>query len=136
MTVGLGFLYSLKSKESRGFTILKQVVLLSGVSLALDLITGWNGWSLGYVIPFLVIAGSFLITVIIVVRPRWFQDYFMYQISLCALCAMTLTVRLTGLETVGWPASAAFAYALVTILGLFLFFGKRSLLEIRKRFHI
>ncbi len=136
MAVGFGFLSSLKSKENRGYTVLKHVVLLSVISVALDFWMSFSGWSVGYVIPFLVIAGSFFITLIIVVRPKWFQDYFMYQVSLCVLCALTLLLRLTGISPVGWTATAAFVYSLVTMLGLFLFFGRRSLHEIHKRLHI
>lgn len=127
---------SVRAKESPGFMIMKQILLICVLGFAIDYFNDFTRWSTNYMIPVLLTIGSFVITMIILVRPTWFKDYFVYEITLLVFCVLSLLMRLFGLSTVGWTATLAAIYSLITMLGLIVFAGRKTKLELKKRLHV
>lgn len=129
-------LYTVKSRQSAGYALLRTVVLICAVAVAVDVATGFSQWSTTYVLPFVMIVASFLITSIILVKPQWFREYFVYQLVLLTLTLLTVLFYSWGLANQDWPGKVAMVYALVMVCQLFSYYGRISLLELRKRLHL
>lgn len=133
--LGVSLLYSRKARQSVGYTLLRTVVVTAGIAVAVDVSTGFHRWSTSYLIPILVIAASFAINLILLMKPKWFRDYFVYQVTLCTLGVLTVLLWLLGLVSTPVPVQVATFYSIFTFLILFLFYGRRSLHEMKKRLH-
>jgi len=135
MCAGGALLYSYKVKDNAGFALLKLELIVAAVVVFADHFTGFHRWSVNYVIPFMVMGGALTITLMLIIQPKWFRDYFVYQLTLCALCLLTLLLRVFGVTTVYWPATTAAVCSVAAVATLFVFFGKRSVHELYKRMH-
>ena len=124
----------------RGFNysrrIMFQVLFTCVLMVALDIIIGYTGWSVDYVVPGLLSAGIGAIGVMVVFnRTNWAQ-YVLYQVQMGIFGFIPLLLYLLGLSNslimVLITASLALASLLVTIV-----LGDRSIKsEFKRRFHL
>lgn len=133
---GFSIAQSMRKKDSLGFLMLKHISLICILGFAIDYFTGFTMWSTNYMIPFVLTIGAFIISVIIMVKPVLFRDYFVYQITLAVFCALSLLLRIFNLSTVRWTATLAAMYSVITVIGLVVFAGRKTKLELKKRLHI
>lgn len=129
-------LWAARRKNNPGGVILKEVLLIAGLSFAVDYFSGFSRWSTNYLIPLLVMGSGAAITAIILYRPVWFRDYFLYQIALLVMGGLCMVLWAMGLATVQWTALCALLHSLVTLAGLMLFAGAGTREELKKRFHV
>ncbi|MFZ4454102.1 DUF6320 domain-containing protein [Salibacterium aidingense] len=129
------FNHTLLSKSHVGSKIILQVLGLSSLLFFLDYNTSFERWSVNIVHPFLVIGATLLITVIIIVqRMRW-RDYVGYITTMILLGFMPLALYLTGISSSLWASAGAALYALLTLIGMFLFSDQSFKNDLKRRFH-
>lgn len=124
---------------SRGVNYAKHIVLqtlfTSLLVVALDIITGYNGWSVSFVVPALFCGGIVAIGLMVVFnRTSWVQ-YVLYQVLMAVFGFVPLVLWLVGLANnivmVILSAAMGLASLLITII-----FGDRSIKsEFKRRFH-
>jgi hypothetical protein len=95
-------------------------------------------WALEYVMPFVMIATSLAITIIIFVRPLKYRDYVFYLFCMSILGFIPIILYLFKLiEPHGFiPSLICAAYSVITLLGMFFFGDRTTKDELVKRFHI
>lgn len=127
-------LHAMRRGANGGGIILMQVVCACALSMLIDLETGWNGWSVTYLLPGIFCAGIIAIVVLIVCNRSNWAGYVLYQATL-ALCGfIPLALFFTGVSRSFWFALSPALLAAVSLLGLFLF-GDRSIKnEFKRRF--
>lgn len=135
LLVAVGVFSSIEAKENLGLTVLKSVMFILLVCITVDYLLGFTKWSLTYVMPFVTMTAALLLTAMLFFRPVWFVEYFFYQLEISLLTAGTLILNLLGFTTKLWPAVVATVFSLLSSAILFVFFGKRSKVEIQKRMH-
>lgn len=123
-----------------GVNYAKRVVYMaifsSALVVVLDLIVGYRGWSVSFVVPALLMTGLASIALLMIFsRTKWTQ-YVFYQILLGVFGFVPLVLYLTGLASnltmVLLCASLSLACLLVTII-----FGDRSVKDdFKRRFNI
>lgn len=128
--------HTILSASHIGGKITAQVVSLTLVLLVIDFLSGDMQWSVDYAVPFLIVAGILVISVIILtVRLKW-TGYFSFLLIMIALGFLPLVLYLSGLATVLWPSIIAAVFA-VTVFTILLLFANRTLMtQLGRRFHL
>lgn len=95
-------------------------------------------WSLEYVMPFVMIATSLSITMLIFIRPLKYREYVFYLFCMSILGFIPLIFHFLKLiEPHGYiPSLICAAYSVVTLLGMFFFGDRATKDELIKRFHV
>lgn len=140
VAVGLAYLwlsirFIKKSRRNIGLLALIQVFGISSLSFFIDIATGYYRWSTNYVIPFVLISATALMTIVILSRPRRFRDYILYQLGISVLCVGVSAVVFFDTSTVSWTGVVGLIYSVLTILGIVIFTSRKTRHELRKRFH-
>ncbi len=124
----------------RGVNLARQIVyqvLLTCLAVVLiDLIAGYRGWSVSYVIPAVLSAGILATGLMAAFRPSAWSIYVYYQVLVAAFGFAPLVLYLVGLAhslvMVLLPAGLGMASIILTLL-----FADRSIKnEFVKRFHL
>ncbi len=132
----INFWIALKLKKNWGLTVLIQIISISLFCMVIDwTVNDWARWSINYVVPGLIIAGSVFITVITIVKPMNFRDYIIYLLEIAILGLLSLLLVWLHLSTVRWTLITAAFYSVGTFLGMFLFADRKTKHELKKRFH-
>ncbi|MDE7322039.1 MAG: zinc ribbon domain-containing protein [Lachnospiraceae bacterium] len=104
--------------------------------VAIDFSVGYNGWSVNYVLPsgiLLIDAG--ILVLMIINRKNW-QSYLMLQIFM-VICS-SVAVVLNGFQIITEPIVSIIALnvSVILLLGTVIIGGRRSRVELKRRFHI
>ncbi len=134
--LGVSIVLVVKSSKNIGLLVMIQALSLSVLTFLIDHAFGYYRWSINYVIPFLAIAGTLLITLILLFRPMALRDFFIYLLVIALLGGFSGIMLLCRWVTVAWPSVAAALYCVATLAGLFLFADRRARHEMKKRFHL
>jgi hypothetical protein len=124
--------HTLISRSHLGAKVIVQLLGLSGLLLWINVAAGTNYWSTGYVIPFLMMAATFLVTIMCSMRWREFTGYLL---TLVLLGFIPLLLYATGMSQVLWTAIGAGLYALFTFFGMWLLTDKGFRKEMKRRLH-
>lgn len=127
--------FFLKKHRNYGWFILTQVFLCSIVTLAVDFTLGYRGWSVDYAIPFVIISGSLATSVISIIKPFRFKEYFIYLLIIALLGLIPLILILTGAASVYWTSAVCVLYSVLTVVAMIIFSRRRLNLELKKRLH-
>ena len=127
--------YFLKKGKNYAPYILFQVILVSAVTALADYSFGHKGWSVDYVIPFLIMSGSILIIIISLIRPNYYREYVTYILINAVLGFIPLIFILRDITHVYWTSWVCVLYSVVAVLGMIFFARRRLKTELKKRLH-
>lgn len=123
------------SKTHVGTKILIQILGISNMLFIIDYLSGYYRWSVNVVLPFLVIMGTLLITIIIIKKKMLWNEYIGYTITMIFLGFIPVVLYLIGIANILWPSAVSALYALLTTVGMLLFSKKKFKNELVRRFH-
>ena len=126
----------LKKRMNIPKTILWQVGVLSLLAYCWDRFTGFQGWSLNYVLPILCTSAMVAMSVIAKVKKLDIQNYILYLVIDCIFGILSFTLLSAGRTKQVIPSAICFASTIIFLAALFLFQGKALLAEIQRRFHL
>lgn len=114
--------------------ILSLIAILTAI--AMDLATGYTGWSVDYVLPSAILIVDVIILGCMAYNHRNWQSYIMWQILmvLCSLVPMGLYIA--GLERNEYIAFLPIVFSLAIFLGTMIIGDRRARLELKRRFHL
>lgn len=128
--------YVILSKDghkSKIFTIALVMVL---VTIAIDMIIGYKGWSVDYVLPSgIMLVDAIIIGCMIYNRRNW-QSYIMWQILMILCSVLPIVLYVTGIEHNVYMAFLPLAISLFLFIGTVIVGDRRAVTELRRRFHI
>lgn len=128
--------HTILSASHIGGKITAQVISLTIVLLVTDVMSGNIQWSVDYVVPFLIIAGILLISIIILtVRLKW-TGYFSFLLMMIAMGFLPIIFYISGLATVFWPSLTAGLFAVTIFAVLLLFANQTFMTQLGRRFHL
>ncbi len=113
-----------------------QVTILTLLVLAWDWMLGWQGWSLNYAIPIILLAAQ--ATLYILARALHLEsgDYLIYLLLCALLGLLPLLFLVFGWVSVQLPSVICVGVSLLMIAGAFIFQGDVIKHELAKRLHI
>lgn len=106
------------------------------ITIAIDFITGYRGWSLDYILPSGIIVMDIIIIICMAINRKNWQSYLMWQL-LMVLCSMLpILLYVTGMEKNGLMVVLPMTASLALFLGTRILGGRRAKIELKRRFHI
>ncbi|MCC8082387.1 MAG: DUF6320 domain-containing protein [Lachnospiraceae bacterium] len=118
---------------------LKMILLAmlgEAVLLAIDIETGFAGWSLNYVLPAVFILMDLMIIFLMIVNSREWQSYISLQILIIALCCIQFVLYYMGVVTRLSGGVISLAAAILFFVGTLIVGGNRARSELYRRFHV
>ncbi len=113
-----------------------QAVLGVAVLLAIDMVSGFRGWSLTYVIPAACMLTDLGVVVMMIVNNRDWQSYIMFQIVILAFSVLPLVLYGLGLVSHPVVPVIGLTVAALVFVGTLVIGGRRAREELIRRFHI
>ncbi len=132
----IDFAIVLKKRKNLPKNILWQVAVVSLIGFLWDRSTGFNGWSLDYVLPILCFCAMIAMTIVAKVRRLDTQDYILYLVIDCVLGIVCFILILTGIVHVVFPSAISFGSSIIFLAFLLFFEGKALWAEIQRRLHL
>ncbi len=130
------FLIMIKKRRNLPKNILWQVIAVSVIAIIWDLITGFKGWSLDYVLPIISSCAMTAMMVIAKTRRLDTQDYILYLAIDCILGIVCFVLLLTGAVRIVIPSAVSFGISIIFMAFLLFFEGKALWAEIQRRLHL
>ncbi|OPX44933.1 hypothetical protein CLHUN_11650 [Ruminiclostridium hungatei] len=128
--------HTILSKVHTGMKIILQISSISVLLFTIDILSGFYRWSVNIVIPYLFIAGTLIITVIILRKKMLWKEYAGYIIAMIFLGFLPMLLYLTGVADTLWAAAISALYSFLTVIGMLIFANKRFKNEVTRRFHL
>lgn len=115
--------------------IIFQVVMTSLLVVALDVITGYKGWSVSFVVPGLFSVGILAVLIMSIFMPTKWSEYIFYQLMMSIFGFIPLGLYFFGLAQNLVVVLVSTGIALMSVL-FTIIFGDRSLKnDFIRRFH-
>ena len=122
-------------KRNIGPNILTQVIGISALSMIIDYFLGYSGWSLDIIFPLGLMAGTTIITVMILLNPKRFTDLVIYQLMFGLMGIVILAMIYFQVIMFRQIAIIGSYYTIITCVGLFFFADRQMIHELKKKFH-
>jgi hypothetical protein len=137
---GIGFfwaavVYPVTVRKNIGHHITVDAIAACVFFVVAQFVVGTKGWSLDYVVPFLFIAATTFISLVILIKRMKWREYALYQFITIILGVLPVISVVAGLVTTAWPSIVSAFYSFITLLGMFVFADKKYKNELIKRFH-
>lgn len=116
--------------------IIYQVVIVSGSTIIWDYFTGWNGWSINFVMPIICVSAMITMAIISKVLKLEIEDSILYWIIGIAFGLVPIVFLSVGVITVVYPSVICISISLILLAAFIIFEGKHVKIELRRRFHI
>ncbi|MEG1186185.1 MAG: DUF6320 domain-containing protein, partial [Eubacterium sp.] len=123
------------SKMHGGGKIILQTIGLSLLAVLIDFNSGFHRWSVNLVVPFIVIAATQMITIIVFSKKMLWNAYIGYAITMIFLSFLPILLFVFGIATSFWACALSGLYALITLGAMFLFSEKDFKNQFISRFH-
>lgn len=104
--------------------------------ILIDVVIGYRGWSVNYVLPGAVILTDAAIVVLMIVNWRNWQSYLLFQLSLIVCSIIPLILAWVDIVTEPGCSVLAFGLSVFLFLGTLIIGDRRARTELRRRFHV
>lgn len=125
-----------KRRNNLAKNISSQVFLISILCIIWDIVTGWRGWSLSYVLPISCTAAIFSLVILSRLLKFAPADYIVCLATDILLGIIPLIFFLSGLASTGIPSVICTGLSVIAFIFILLFEGKEIKIELAKRLHI
>ena len=113
-----------------------QMVLLWGVFLLWDFLTGYRGWAIEYAIPIVILLVFPILTAMVKIMKLPAAYYMIYYILACSAGLLQMLLLVTGWLTMRIPCVICGAVSALILAGLIIFQGRHFWEEIKKKVHM
>lgn len=141
--VGLGLLYvyivlryAVLGKSGYRAKTIVLVLLAVLITVVVDFITGYRGWSVDYVASGGILLVDAIIIVLMIWNRRNWQSYLMWQIAMILFSIIPAVLYLINLEHNFIMAFLPLIVSVFLFLGTLMIGGRRATQELYRRFHI
>ena len=133
---GLTMRYSILRHANLGKSLVIETLGMAVLLLVTDHVLGYQGWSVNYGIPSIILFADIAIVFLILVNRMNWQSYFMYQIAITLFSFIPIALWAAGFIT--QPVMAIITVILsVLILTMTVLLGDRRVKnELIRRFHL
>ena len=113
-----------------------QLVIVTAGSLLWDVFTGWQGWSVDYVIPLAILVNMLSMVIISAAGKMEVAEYLFYLVQAGACGLIPFILLIAGAVSVPYPSVICSGVSLLFLLGLVLFKWKDFVREVQKKFRV
>ncbi len=127
--------YTFLSRMHMGKKFLLQIMNISLALFIFDHVGEARGWSVNYVIPFMLICSTLAMMYIVYKRKRLWSDYAVYVMTLIFLGFLPSFLYLIRVTSLLWPSAAAAGFAIVSLIAVYFFLDKNFRSYFNRRLH-
>ena len=113
-----------------------QLLLLSAAGLLWDLMTGWRGWSVDFLIPLASLVILAAMTVVAKVCRLEENEYLFYLVQIGVFGCIPGILLAVGAVQIRYPSLICSGVSILLLAGLSVFRGRSLLREIKKKFRV
>jgi hypothetical protein len=128
--------YSIQNNTNYAAKILVQTIAGMGLGLLIDIVIGYQGWSINYLIPAIILVAYFAIVILMIVNFMNWQSYILFQITLVVFSIILMGLYLLKIITKPLLSFVTVGITLVIFIGTIVFGDKEAKTELIRRFHI
>lgn len=122
--------------EGHTMKILIQVIAIILLTILIDCIVGYQGWSVAYAIPVIILAADILILILMIVNLQTWHSYILLQMGMSFLSALLgIYVLFAGVEH-AMLSGIAIGVSFAIFLGTVFIGDAMARNEIKRRFHV
>lgn len=114
--------------------ILTLVFILTAI--AIDITTGYRGWSLDYILPLAIILMDIAILILMFFNRQNWQSYICFQLLMVCCSLVPIGLYLLGIEKQINMAVLPMALSVTLFLGTMILGDRRARTELKRRFHV
>lgn len=129
-------LYSLKRNVNIASHVMIQMICISTLTLAIDYILGYEGWSISLAIPILIMIGNVTLLILTIVSRKKYIKYAIYQIIIFILSMIPLILMKYNVQNYNIPTIISSSIAAATLFLTLILCGRDLYKDIVRRFHI
>lgn len=130
------FHISFLGRRGYQFKMVTQTILGILVVILIDGILGFYGWSINYVMPAVFVLIDVAVLILMLVNSRNWQSYIPIQLLTVLLSFGGVVLYAMGIIREWYCVLPGFAIVCVVFFGTLLVGGRRSVQELRRRFHL
>lgn len=126
--------YAYQRNSGHRAKVLVLFLLAMPMFFVMDYVLGYEGWSLDYASPIMIMVIDIVIIVLMLVNVRNWQNYIMMQIVMLFVCIVGMV--LVMMDVIGWPVLMIIATGVTGIIfvGTIVFGDKKAMVELFRQF--
>lgn len=143
LITGIGLFYgymvirfAILGKSGYLYKTIVLAILAILMLVAIDFLIGFNGWSLNYALPIVIVAIDVGILVLMAINKRNWQSYLMMQIFMIICSIIPIVFYFVDIIIHPLLAGIAMAASVSLFLGTVIIGDRRARVELKRRFHI
>lgn len=136
LSIWIGLFVIIQKRYNIHKKIIWQVIIVSILSLFWDWNTGWQGWSITYVIPIICISAMVIMYVTAKIMKLSIRNYILYALIDGVLGIVPALFILFGWVRVKYPSIISVGISIMFLSAIFIFKGKEIKEELNKKMHI
>lgn len=119
--------------RSKAFVLIVMGVLSA---ISIDFVLGYRGWAVDFMLPTGILIMDVVLVICILINRRCWHSYIMWLFAMLICSAIPVVLFVNNLENHWYIAYMPMIFTVVILLGVFIIGGRRSVDEVRRRFHI
>jgi len=128
--------HALRSNRHIASKIVVQALAGSILIVLIDIMTGFQGWSVNFVVPQIAILANVVIFILMIANRMVWREFVMYQLAMAGLSFIPLALIVLNIVTRPFISLIAVFIAALILLGTATFGDKTVKSELIRRFHI
>lgn len=128
--------YAVLGNSDYRMKVMTVAVLGVGVTIGIDIICGYRGWSVEYVLPAMILLLDAVIVGCMIYNHRNWQSYIMWQILMILCSLLPIGLYKSGLEQNLYLAWIPLVVSGLLFIGTMIIGDRKAVTELKRRFHI
>lgn len=134
-TLYLFLRYAIFGKANYKVKIFVFAIICVLATIAVDFVIGYQGWSLDYSLPTIIILVDISIIAGIIINRRNWHSYIIWEISMILCSLIPAVLYWIGLERNPYIALFPLVASILLFLGTMIIGDHRAWMELKRRFH-
>lgn len=127
--------HAIKHNVNIVYKIFIQTLCISILAVVIDMVIGYTGWSVNYVVPGLTSAANVTVLILVIINRMNWNNYILYQIAIIALGFIPIILLLCGIIYALWYTVISVGISFVILCGTIIFSDKNVKGELKRRLH-
>ena len=128
--------YTILGRSNHKIKILALALIIVLVSIAIDFVIGYRGWSVNYVLPAVILLVDLIIIICMIYNRRNWQSYMMWQIFMILCSFVPAGLDIAGLAENPYIDLLPLTASIALFLGTLIIGDQKARVELKRRFHI
>ena len=127
--------YTAMHRTNLGAKVIWQALGIIALTVVIDIVTGYTGWSIRYAVPGLLLLCDLALVIMMIVNSASWQGYFMCQIAVTVLSILPLIGAALGYVDNMVIAMITCGISFLVLAGIVIFWDRKVKNELKRRFH-